>query len=112
MSDHYNLRPRPTVTATEGLNVEQTHEGMGPMAAELPGPAPTQVEEGQASAVEVDVEGRHESPQAVAQSLVSSSISVPDLTLISGLEDEPPTTCEGQHPHRIQTWSLILQLLC
>jgi len=40
MSDHYNLRPRPTVTATEGMDVEQAPEGPGH------GPAPTQVEEG------------------------------------------------------------------
>ena len=46
MSDYYNLRPRSSVTATEGFNVEQAPEGPGPMAAELAGPAPTQVEEG------------------------------------------------------------------
>jgi len=40
MSVHYNLRPRPTVTATEGMDVEQAPEGPGH------GPAPTQVEEG------------------------------------------------------------------
>jgi len=57
MSDHYNLRPRPTVTATEGMDVEQAPEGPGPMAAELPGPTPTQVEEGQAPEVDVNVEG-------------------------------------------------------
>jgi len=92
MADYYNLRPRSSVTATEGFNVEQTPEGPGPMAAELAGPAPTQAEEGQVPADEVEMEGRPESPQAVAQSLVSASISLPDLTLISGLDDEPPTT--------------------
>ena len=93
MSDYYNLRPRPSVTATEGFNVEQTPEGPGPMAAELA----TQVQEGQVPTVEVEMERRHESPQAVAQSMVSSSISLPDLTLISGLDDEPPTTREDTH---------------
>ena len=98
MTDHYNLRPRSSVTATEGFNVEQTPEGPGPMAAELAGPAPTQAEGGQVPADEVEMEGRPESPQAVAQSLVSSSISLPDLTLISGLDDEPPTTHEDIQP--------------
>ena len=89
MSDHYNLRPRHTVTATEGMDIEQAPEGPGPMVAELPGPAPTQVEEGQAPEVDMNVEGRPESPKAVAQSLVFTSISLPDLTLISDLGDEP-----------------------
>jgi len=44
------------------------------------------------------MEGRPESPQAVAQSLVSSSMSLPDLTLISGLDDEPLTTHEDIQP--------------
>jgi len=95
MSDHhYNLRPRPTVTATEGMDVEQTPEGPGPMVAELPGPAPTQVEEGQATVVDMNVEGCPESPQAVAPSLVSTSISLQDVTLISDLGDEPSPTLE------------------
>jgi len=98
MADYYNLRPRPSVTATEGFNVEQAPEGPGPMAAELAGPAPNQAEEGQVSTVEVEMEGRPESPQALAQSLVSSSISLPDLTLISGIDDEPPTTQEDIQP--------------
>jgi len=93
MSDYYNLRPRPSVTAAEGFNVEQTPEGPGPMAAELA----TQVQEGQVPTVEVEMERRPESPQAVAQSMVSSSISLPDLTLISGLDDKPRTTREDTH---------------
>jgi len=101
MTDHYNLRPRSSVTTTEGFDIEQAPEGPGPMAAELAGPAPTQVQEGQVSTIEVDVEGRPESPQAVAQSLVSSSISLPDLTLISGLDDEPTTTHENMRPDTV-----------
>jgi len=30
MSDHYNLRLRPTVTANEGMDVEQAPEGPVP----------------------------------------------------------------------------------
>ena len=57
MSDHYNFRLRPIVTATEGMDVEQAPEGLGPMAAELSGTADTQVDNGQAPEVDVNVEG-------------------------------------------------------
>ena len=48
MTDRYSLRPRPIITSTEGVTLEQELGGPGPMVAELSGPAPTQVEEGQA----------------------------------------------------------------
>jgi len=73
---------------TEGITVEQETGGPGPMSAELPGPAPTQVEEGQAPEVEAGKEGRPESPQPDVPPRVSTSTSLPDLTCYSEFGDD------------------------
>ena len=63
MSDHYNLRPRPTVTSTEGMLEDQELGGPGPMFAKLSGPAPTQAGEGQAPKLRQKLKGAPRAPK-------------------------------------------------
>jgi len=87
MSDHYNLRSSLTLSTSEGTPIGKEPVCPGPMSAELPDPAPTQTPE-----VEAGIEGRPESPQLNVPLVVSTSISMPDLTCYSDFGDDPAPT--------------------